>query len=61
MAWPWYIAAAHAKGLFVFPYTINHLWQVQVLARFQAAGYITDRPEVVLGFLDRVDILNTAN
>jgi glycerophosphoryl diester phosphodiesterase len=61
MAWPWHIAAAHAAGLFVFPYTVNRLWQVQVLARFQAAGYITDRPEVVLGFLDRVNILNTAN
>ncbi len=55
MAWPWHIAAAHDRGLFVFPYTINYLWQIQVLARFQAAGFITDRPEIVLGFLNRIN------
>ncbi|MCK8823783.1 glycerophosphodiester phosphodiesterase family protein [Fuchsiella alkaliacetigena] len=54
MSWPWYIAAAHEKGLFVFPYTINELWQVKVLAHFQSSGYITDRPDVVLDFLDRI-------
>ncbi|TVR87097.1 MAG: hypothetical protein EA428_13600 [Spirochaetaceae bacterium] len=61
MAWPWHIAAAHERGLFVFPYTINYLWQIQVLARFQAAGFITDRPEMVLDFLNRIDIVNKTN
>ena len=55
MAWPWHIAAAHNRGLFVFPYTINYLWQVQVLSRFQAAGFITDRPEVVIDFLNGIN------
>ena len=54
MNWPWHIAAAHDRGMFVFPYTINELWQMKVLARFQSSGYITDRPDVVLEFLDRV-------
>lgn len=51
-AWPWHVAAAHREGMFVFPYTLNYLWQIQVLARFQASGFITDRPEVVLNFLN---------
>ena len=54
MAWPWYIAAAHEKQMFVLPYTINYLWQIRVLAQFQASGFITDRPELVLGFLQRL-------
>ncbi len=57
MNWPWHIAAAHDKGMFVFPYTINELWQMKVLGRFQSSGYITDRPDVVLEFLDRVSEL----
>ncbi|MGM0438588.1 MAG: glycerophosphodiester phosphodiesterase family protein [Bacillota bacterium] len=59
--WPLYIAAAHDKGLFVFPYTINKLWQMKVLAYFQSSGYITDRPEVVLEFLDRIPELPEIN
>jgi glycerophosphoryl diester phosphodiesterase len=55
MAWPWHIAAAHNRGIFVFPYTINHLWQIQVLSRFQAAGFITDRPKVVMDFLNGIN------
>ncbi len=54
MSWPWHIAAAHEKGMFVFPYTINELWQIKVLARFHSSGFITDRPDVVLSFLDRL-------
>ena len=54
MSWPWHVAAAHERGMFVFPYTINELWQIKVLARFHASGYITDRPDVVLSFLDRL-------
>lgn len=54
MAWPWHIAAAHEKEKFVFPYTINYLWQIRTLTYFQASGFITDRPEVVLSFLDRL-------
>lgn len=54
MTWPWNIAAAHERGKFVFPYTINVLWQVRALAHFQASGFITDRPEMILKFLDRL-------
>lgn len=54
MAWPWHIAAAHEKEKFIFPYTINVLWQVRALAHFQASGFITDRPEMILKFLDRL-------
>ena len=54
-AWPWHIAAAHREGMFVFPYTLNYLWQIQVLARFQASGFITDRPEIVLAFLNGIN------
>lgn len=54
MAWPWHIAAAHNRGLFLYPYTINSLWQIRVLAQFQAAGFITDRPEMVLGLFNRL-------
>ncbi|MFN2363744.1 MAG: glycerophosphodiester phosphodiesterase family protein [Halarsenatibacteraceae bacterium] len=54
MAWPWHIAAAHEKEIFVFPYTVNNLWQVRALAHFQASGFITDRPEVVLRFFDKL-------
>lgn len=68
MAWPWHIAAAHEREKFVFPYTINYLWQIRTLAYFQASGFITDRPEVVLRFLDRLpeipdidEILETEN
>ena len=53
MTWPWHIAAAHEKGLFVFPYTINELWQIKILSRFRADGFITDRPEIVVDFLER--------
>lgn len=54
MAWPWHIAAAHHRGLFLYPYTINSLWQIRVLAQFQAAGFITDRPEMVLDLFNRL-------
>ncbi|WP_408956480.1 glycerophosphodiester phosphodiesterase family protein [Natroniella sp. ANB-PHB2] len=54
MSWPWYIAKAHDQGLFVFPYTINRLWQIKILAYFHSSGYITDRPDIVLDFFDRM-------
>ena len=54
MSWPWYIASAHERNLFVLPYTINHLWQVKILAQIHTSGYITDRPDLVLNFLDRI-------
>ncbi|TVQ39940.1 MAG: hypothetical protein EA384_05055 [Spirochaetaceae bacterium] len=54
IAWPWHISAAHGRGLFLYPYTINSLWQIRVLAQFQAAGFITDRPEMVLDFFNRL-------
>ncbi|MFW6269965.1 MAG: glycerophosphodiester phosphodiesterase family protein [Bacillota bacterium] len=53
MSWPWHIAAAHDKGLFVFPYVINKSWQLQILSQFRSDGFITDRPEIVLEFLKR--------
>ncbi|MCK8826824.1 glycerophosphodiester phosphodiesterase [Natroniella acetigena] len=61
MNWPWYIAEAHDQGLFVFPYTINELWQVKLLAHFHSSGYITDRPDVVLNFFDRMSELSIIN
>ncbi len=54
MCWPWYIATAQERGLFVFPYTINELWQIKILAYLQSSGYITDRPDLALEFLDRI-------
>ena len=64
--WPWHIAAAHNRGLFVFPYTINKNWEMEILSHFKADGYITDQPEKALKFLQRfyelpeiTDIINT--
>ncbi|MFW5976590.1 MAG: glycerophosphodiester phosphodiesterase family protein [Bacillota bacterium] len=54
LTWPWHIAAAHKRGLFVFPYVINKAWQMQILSQFKSDGFITDRPKVVLSFLKRV-------
>ncbi|MFW6000886.1 MAG: glycerophosphodiester phosphodiesterase family protein [Halanaerobium sp.] len=53
-AFPWYIAAAHKKGLFVFPYVINSARQFKILSWFSADGYITDRPEFFGNFFERV-------
>jgi glycerophosphoryl diester phosphodiesterase len=53
-AFPWYIAAAHKKGMFVFPYVINTARQFKILSWFSADGYITDRPEMFGNFFDRV-------
>lgn len=50
---PWYIGAAHKRGLFVFPYVINRSWQLKLLSWFSADGYITDRPQVLADFYDR--------
>lgn len=50
---PWYIGAAHKRGLFVFPYVINRSWQLKVLSWFSADGYITDRPKLLTNFYDR--------
>jgi glycerophosphoryl diester phosphodiesterase len=44
VSFPWYIGAAHKRGLFVLPYVINRSWQWQFLSWFSADGYITDRP-----------------
>ena len=54
MIWPWHRAAAHERKKFVFPYTINKLWQINILANFQSSGYITDHPKLVLSFLERL-------
>jgi hypothetical protein len=34
------------------------LWQLKILAYFQSSGYITDRPEVLLEFLDKIPDLS---
>ena len=52
ISWPWHIALAHDRNLFVFPYVINKGWQLNIFSHIQANGYITDRPELVLDFLD---------
>lgn len=53
-AFPWYIAAAHKEGLFVFPYVINTARQFKIMSWFSADGYITDRPEMFGSFFERV-------
>lgn len=55
--WPWHIAKAHDRGIFVFPYTVNKTWQMQILSHFKADGYITDYPESTLMFLERISQL----
>ena len=52
ISWPWHIALAHDRNLFVFPYVINKNWQLNILSHIQSNGYITDRPELVLDFFD---------
>ncbi|WP_234978066.1 glycerophosphodiester phosphodiesterase family protein [Halanaerobium kushneri] len=54
VSFPWYIGAAHKKGLFVFPYVINRSWQLKIFSWFSADGYITDRPEMLADFYNRV-------
>ena len=54
VSFPWYIGAAHKRGLFVFPYVINRSWQLKIFSWFSADGYITDRPEMLSNFYDRV-------
>ena len=53
-SFPWYIGAAHKRGLFVFPYVINRSWQLKIFSWFSADGYVTDRPEMIASFYDRV-------
>lgn len=53
ISWPWNIALAHEKGMFVFPYVINKGWQLELMAHIKSNGYITDRPEFILQFFDR--------
>ncbi|MFW5981197.1 MAG: glycerophosphodiester phosphodiesterase family protein [bacterium] len=55
VAWPWHIAAAHDKELFVAPYVINQIWQAKIMSHFKADAYITDKPGSILNFLGRID------
>ena len=57
VSFPWYIGAAHKRGLFVFPYVINRSWQLKIFSWFSADGYVTDRPEMLASFYDRVQKL----
>ncbi|MDZ7672167.1 MAG: glycerophosphodiester phosphodiesterase family protein [Halanaerobiales bacterium] len=54
ISWPWNIALAHERDLFVFPYVINKGWQFRIMAHLNSSGYITDRPELILDFLNRI-------
>ncbi|MFN2340277.1 MAG: glycerophosphodiester phosphodiesterase family protein [Halanaerobium sp.] len=54
VSYPWYIGAAHKRGLFVFPYVINRSWQLKIFSWFSADGYVTDRPEMLANFYNRV-------
>ncbi|RAK08144.1 glycerophosphoryl diester phosphodiesterase [Halanaerobium saccharolyticum] len=54
VSFPWYIGAAHKRGLFVFPYVINRSWQLKIFSWFSADGYVTDRPELLTNFYNRV-------
>jgi len=54
ISWPWNIALAHERDLFIFPYVINKGWQFRIMAHLNSNGYITDRPELILDFLNRI-------
>lgn len=54
VSWPWHIAEAHNRDLFVFPYVIKKLWHLRVLSHIKSSGYITNRPEMVQRFLNIV-------
>ncbi|MGM0444940.1 MAG: glycerophosphodiester phosphodiesterase family protein [Bacillota bacterium] len=54
ISWPWNIAMAHERDIFVFPYVINNGWQFRIMAHLNSSGYITDRPKLILDFLDRI-------
>lgn len=54
VSFPWYIGAAHKRGLFVLPYVINRSWQLKIMSWFSADGYITDRPQLLANFYDRI-------
>ncbi len=58
VTFPWYIGAAHKRELFVFPYVINRSWQLKVLSWFSSDGYITDRPQLLSQFFNRVREIN---
>lgn len=51
VSWPWYIALAHKRQLFVYPYTITKGWQFSILSHLDSNGYITNRPEKVIDFI----------
>lgn len=55
VSWPWHISSAHRRGLFVYSYVINESWQLKILSRFKADGYITDRPELLTSFFNRLE------
>lgn len=54
ISWPWNIALAHDRNMFVFPYVINKGWQIKIMSHIKSSGYITNRPKLVLDFLDRI-------
>ncbi|MFW5694887.1 MAG: glycerophosphodiester phosphodiesterase family protein [Alkalispirochaeta sp.] len=54
IAWPWYIAGAHDRGLFVLPYVVNEAWQLRLLTEYRADGFITDRPAFLRSFVDNL-------
>lgn len=47
------VAAAHAEGLVVHPYTINEAGRMQELLEAGVDGMFTDVPDVLLGLLGR--------
>lgn len=61
LSWPWYIGAAHNRGLFVLPYVVNEFWQIKLLAEFRADGYITDRPDFARAFVERTRLPESNN
>ncbi len=54
VSWPWHIAKAHDRNLFVFPYVIKELWHLRIMAHLKSSGYITNRPDMVAKFLQVV-------
>ncbi len=54
VSWPWHITAAHKRNLFVYSYVINKAWQLKFLSHFKADGYITDHPEMIINYLNKL-------
>lgn len=58
LAWPWQTGPLHERGLLVHHYTINKLWQMQLLSFFGSDGFFTDRPELLMVYYGMLEDFN---